>query len=145
MAAAVFEITMSVPKDLLWKVITDVNAYPQFVKEVVTARKENETSQSFDGFFELELLKRFSYRLVFTRQGHEELHWKLAESDFFKKNEGFWKLEAEGDHTKATYSLDVDFGFLVPSWVTKKLTQNQLPEMVKSFEKRCLALLAERK
>jgi len=36
--------------------------------------------------------------------------------------------------TAVHYELDVEFGFLVPAWISRKLTEVQLPKMFESFE-----------
>jgi hypothetical protein len=38
--------------------------------------------------------------------------------------------------TWVKYELEVGFGFLVPGWITKKLTESNLPQMFDKFETR---------
>lgn len=132
------EREMACSRDALLKVITDVEAYPEFITEVVSAKKlKGGTDKKFQVKFELEIVKRFEYVLEFNVTGKETVSWHLVESNFFKKNEGKWVLKELGPNkTAATYELDIALGFMVPGWVTKKLTETNLPKMFESFEKR---------
>ena len=131
------EKEMAVSVGDLWKVITDFERYPDFVEEVVLAKPLKSAGQKQVVQFEIEVVKRFQYTLEFSQVEGKELSWRLVESNFFKKNDGRWLLrDLGGDKTHATYEVDLGFGFLVPGWVTKKLTEVNLPKMLDAFEKR---------
>jgi ribosome-associated toxin RatA of RatAB toxin-antitoxin module len=135
------ERKMQVSKDKLFEAITDFKSYAEFVPEVVSVKVHPGASETgAQVTFELEVVKRFQYTLEFSMKGHEEVHWKLVESNFFKANEGSWILSANGDATDVKYELDVAFGFLVPGWITKKLTETSLPKMLDNFEERAKKL-----
>ncbi len=141
MAATYRDRRMHVPIEKLYQAITDFESYPQFVSEVVGVKllsKEGSTKPKVE--FELEVVKRFQYTLEFSLEKPTKVSWKLVESNFFKKNDGAWVLTADGNETNARYELDVAFGFMVPSWVSKKLTEVNLPKMMENFEKRALSL-----
>lgn len=136
-AKVVKEREMNVSVAALWKVITDYERYPDFVEEVVVAKKLPKSGEKQVVQFELEVVKRFSYTLEFTEVEHKELSWRLTESNFFKKNDGRWILkDLGGDRLHATYEVDLNFGFMVPGWVTRKLTEVSLPKMLEAFETR---------
>lgn len=137
-AKVVKEKEMDVAVASLWKVITDFERYPDFVEEVVLAKPLPKAAGKGEVVqFELEVVKRFQYTLEFNLVEHKELSWKLVESNFFKKNDGRWLLkDLGGNRTHATYEVDVNFGFMVPGWVTRKLTEVSLPKMLDAFEKR---------
>jgi coenzyme Q-binding protein COQ10 len=136
------EKEMSVSVGDLWKVITDFERYPDFVEEVVAAKRQPKGKGPGEVVqFEIEVVKRFQYTLEFAQVEHKELTWRLVESNFFKKNDGRWLLkDLGGGKTHATYEVDVGFGFLVPGWVTKKLTEVNLPKMLDAFERRAKEL-----
>ena len=138
MPAVVREKVMEVPKSALFKVITDFEKYPEFVDEVVSVEiLPGATPTKKQVKFELEVIKRFDYVLEFDIKGQEEVAWRLVSSNIFKKNEGKWVLKEEGaGKTGVTYSLDIGLGFLVPGWVSKKLTETNLPKMLDGFESR---------
>lgn len=133
---------MDVPAVSLFKAITDFESYPKFLPEVVAAKLGDVPSANRQRvLFELEIVKRFQYTLEFEITGQETIAWKLVESNFFKNNEGLWRLKPrDGKHTEVHYELDVGFGFLVPGWISKKLTEVNLPKMFDSFEARARAL-----
>jgi len=138
MAEVVRDKMMQVPADALFKAITEFEKYPQFLKEVTGAKivKQPATNKAWVQF-EIEVVKKFVYILEFTFKGKEEIHWKLIESDFFKKNEGKWVLtETNKQQTQVHYELDVAVVFMVPSWIAKKLTEVNLPKMFEGFEAR---------
>lgn len=138
MGQVIREKLMAVPVDALFKSITDFERYPDFLNEVVSAKvvKKPSSNQVWVQF-EIEVVKKFVYILEFTLKGKEEIAWKLIESDFFKKNEGRWVLTPKGNsETQVQYELEVGVVFLVPSWISKKLTEVNLPKMFDSFESR---------
>jgi coenzyme Q-binding protein COQ10 len=137
MAAVERELVMNVGSDALFNVITDFPKYSEFVDEVVSVEILESTETRKKVKFELEVIKRFDYVLEFQITPKSEVSWKLVSSNFFKKNEGRWKLKPSGsDKTEVKYSLDVAVSFLVPGWVTKKLTETNLPKMFAGFEGR---------
>lgn len=142
MAEVLREKSMSVPSEALFSAITDFEKYPEFLGEVVGAKIiKKPNPQTIWVQFEIEVVKKFVYVLEFTLKGKEEVHWRLKESDFFKKNEGKWVLkEKSPKETQVIYELDVAVVFLVPSWIAKKLTEVNLPKMFDSFEARAKEL-----
>lgn len=141
MAEVKREMTMAVSQKALFQAITDFERYPDFVDEVVSV-SILESKESFRKVkFELEVIKRFDYVLEFTLQGQDRVEWRLVSSNFFKKNEGRWILKSvDTGHTHVDYALDIGFGFLVPGWVSKKLTETNLPKMLKGFETRAMKI-----
>ncbi len=129
---------MGVSKEALYQVITDFKSYPEFVTEVVSVEVQpGATKQTATVKFELEIVKRFQYTLSFKFKENEEVYWELVESNFFKTNTGRWLLKDAGaGNTDATYELDVAVGFLIPGWISKKLTETSLPRMMEGFEER---------
>mgnify|MGYP000650324829 CR=1 FL=1 len=137
MANVVREKEMNVPIGQLYKAITEVENYPKFLSEVVSAKKVSGTPEKFQVRFEIEVVKRFQYTLEFQSNGKDTITWKLVDSDFFKKNQGSWNLKSSSEKKTAVhYELDVDFGFLVPGFISKKLTEVSLPKMLDAFESR---------
>ena len=137
---------MDVPVEALARAITDFESYPKFLPEVVAAERVKGTPDTTPRVvFELEIVKRFRYTLEFAVNGQKEISWRLVDSDFFKTNQGRWVLKPEGDgKTHVTYDVEVNFGFLVPGWITKKLTEVNLPKMFDSFEGHARTLAAGR-
>lgn len=140
MAKVAREKTMNVSVGALLRVITDFASYPTFLSEVAAVDIENDDKSRPRVTFELEIIKRFQYTLEFDVQ-EREVCWRLVKSNFFRQNQGRWVLTPmDNNHTVVIYELDVDFGFLVPKWVSKKLTEINLPKMLESFETRAKGL-----
>ncbi len=54
-----------------------------------------------------------------------------------RQNQGSWLLEAQGDgRTRATYSIEMTFGPLVPRAVVNALVETSLPKMLSAFKTR---------
>jgi len=140
MPKVVKEKKMSVSADSLRETILNFENYPKFLPEVVSAEVASKKGKKILVNFELELIKRFKYQLEFDISDPNYISWKLVESDFFKTNEGAWKLTSPGkNETVASYEVDVSFGFMVPSWISKKLTEVNLPRLLESFETQTLS------
>lgn len=140
MAKVIKEKEMNVNAADLMAVIQDYENYPEFLPEVVGAEivtkgKKKNTEVQFD----LNLIKQFQYKLSFDEKSDTEVSWTLVDSDFFKANEGRWVLTPKNENTTlARYELEVGFGFLVPGFITKTLTETNLPGLLDRFEKRTL-------
>lgn len=137
MAKVFREKEMDVPIGALRSVISDFESYPKFLTEVKAARiLGGDLKSKMHVSFELEIIKRFQYELEFSFNGGD-ISWVLTGSNFFKTNTGKWNLtEKSPSTTHVLYELDVSFGFLVPGWISSKLTETSLPKMLDSFEKR---------
>ena len=146
MAKVTREKEMNVPVRYLARAITEFEAYPKFLPEVVSvSRVPGGTAERQKVVFELEVVKRFSYTLEFWIQGHEEISWHLDGSNFFKVNEGKWRLRAvDENRTYVNYEVEVGFGFFVPGWITRKLTEVNLPKMMDSFEGRAKTVMKDK-
>ena len=138
MAAVVRNKQMAVSRGALFQVITDFEKYPEFLPEVVGVQRESGGSSTSPLVtFELEIVKRFRYTLEFAILGQGEVKWQLRSSDFFKTNQGKWVLrEIDSSTTDVQYEIEVEFGFLVPGWISRKLTEVSLPKMLDAFEER---------
>lgn len=138
MAKIVAERLMPISVKKLWNVILAFEDYPNFLKEVISTKVEKK-GKLFLVEFEIELLKRFKYTLEFSTTPFTEITWKLVEGELFKTNSGKWVLkEKTKNQTLAIYETEVTFGFFVPNWVIKKLTEVNLPAMLEAFERRAL-------
>ena len=144
MAAVVRDKTMKVSQQALFAAITDFEHYPKFLPEVVSSKAQATKSLGVVRVtFEIEVVKRFEYVLEFKIEGADLVSWKLVESNFFKTNQGKWQLKSvAAKATEVHYELEVAFGFMVPGFVTKKLTEINLPKMFESFETRAKSLEA---
>lgn len=126
--------TVSASSKDFYSVITDYENYPQFVSEIKSA--EIVSKKPKQAQFTLELVKTFQYKLEFKEKLPTEVSWRLLDSNLFKKNTGRWKLKEKNGILEVTYSLDVEFGFLVPSLIVNSMVKKDLPKMIERFENR---------
>ena len=142
MARAEAKEIINVPVEKFYQVITDYEKYPEFIKEMT----DIEVLEEEDGVkvveFRVNLMKSVKYSLRLEESNPpSEVKWTLVESDFFKKNDGGWKLEKiDDDTTEATYFIDCDFKMLVPSMIVSSVVRAQLPKMLHSFKERAESL-----
>lgn len=143
MASATISEIINAPIEAVFGVITDYESYPEFLSETKDARIIESEGGSKLVEFEIDLIKRITYRLKIDETPTREVRWSLESGDIFKKNSGAWDLETSGENTKVTYFVDVEFKLLVPKMITKKLVGANLPSMIKSFKKRAEALVSK--
>ncbi len=142
MAEATRTEVLDVSLDALWDVITDYPNYPKFVEGLkdlkILEKKPNEVVAEY----QLEMMgKKIRYVCRHKEKPKKSLEWTMVEGEFFKSNDGSWKLKAVGDkQVEATYSLSVGFPLLVPKTIVNALVSTQLPSMMKAFEDRAKKL-----
>lgn len=140
MPGANTEILIDVPPKLIYDVVLDFENYPEFLPDVKKAVVEKK-GKSIVASFEISVIKRIHYTLVFTTVPAKKIAWNFVKGDLFKDNRGQWEFkEVKKGQTHATYRVEVDFGFLVPSMITNKLVGSNLPTMMKRFKDRAESL-----
>ncbi len=149
MANASKTVEMVVSFEKLWNVITDYEKYPNFVEGVksvkilspkllhdVKATEYKDPSKRIE--YNVSLLgKEIRYILDHIEDKKTgQMSWSLIESNFFKSNEGSWKLSKLAENKlEVTYSLSLDFNIYVPGLVLNQLVKSSLPKMISGFEK----------
>lgn len=133
-------LTKEVPasQEDFYHVITDYERYPEFIPEIKKAVIVSKKPQRVE--FTLDLIKTFHYILEFKEDPPSGLSWKLVKSDLFKKNSGGWKLKKKNGLLFVTYFLNVEFGFLAPSFIVNQMVKKDLPKMVEKFSERVSSL-----
>lgn len=136
MAGATRSIVINAPVEKIWKVITDYERYPDFLSEVKKIRTSNRKGNEIDVQYEAEVVKTIKYTLHFKEHPPNKLTWSFIEGEFMKDNRGGWTLEdLGGGQTRATYTIDVAVGSLVPKSVVNALVETQLPKVLEAFKK----------
>ncbi len=135
------EIVFDAPIDVAHSVISDFKNYPKFLKDITSVKVLKSTKTSAEVSFSLNLIKKIEYTLSLTLKSPTTVSWKLKSSDSLKKNSGSWKLKKlDANTTEATYTLDVEFGLLVPGFISKMLVGSSLPATLQAFKKRIESL-----
>ena len=143
MAQAEQEKTYDVDASKFFQAVTQLEKYPEFVDGMKKVVVEKGANGETIGHYELSMMsKDMSYSLKIKEDAAAgTLDWTLLKSDFFKVNNGAWKIESLGaGKCKVTYSLDVEFNFSVPGFILKSLVKGTLPTMMKNFYDRAKEL-----
>ncbi len=142
MAQAEISRTINAPKDVVYKVITDYENYPQFVSSCQEAKVLSSEPGKKRVAYRVDLFKDVRYTVDQREdQAAGVVSWTLVDSNIFKQNAGRWELKAlDAERTEARYMLELEFKIPVPGFVLKKLVQGSLPAMVKDFLDRAESL-----
>lgn len=136
MAEAVRSIVINAPLEKVFKVITDYDKYGEFLKEVKRVTTSKRKGNEVDVHYEVDVIKTIKYTVHMKETAPNKVEWSFVDGEFMKDNKGSWLLEDQGGKTKATYSIEMKLGPLVPGTIVKALTENQLPKMLESFKTR---------
>ncbi len=140
MAQAEFREVLLVDEQKLLRVISQYEAYPEFVDGCRSVRVLSQSSSDLLRVqYEVTVM---SQEITYTLDHKHDLksgrvEWSLVESNFFKKNIGRWEVKSAGaGKSDVSYSIEVEFKVPVPSFILNRLVKGSLAGMVKSFEKR---------
>lgn len=124
--------------DQFWKIIADYSRYPEYLSDVKSVEvKSVDTSGTVKQLeYKVHVIKTITYLLEHKENAPLEMHWKFVKGDMIKKMTGSWILKDEAGKTRATYSVDVDFGMFVPGAVVKTLQDVNLKNMMAAYHKR---------
>jgi ribosome-associated toxin RatA of RatAB toxin-antitoxin module len=137
MPGATRSIVIDVPMDKLFAVIADYQSYPKFLPEVKSIRTSKRQGSEVDVQYEIEVLKKIRYTLRLREEPPNLISWTFVEGELMRDNRGRWLLEPAGEgKTKATYSIDMKLGPLVPKSIVNVLVDSSLPKMLEAFKKR---------
>ncbi len=136
MPGASRSILIDAPIETVFGIITDYEKYPEFLSEVkairVSERREGEAVVQY----EVSVLKTIRYTLKLKEEKPRRISWSLVEGELMRENHGSWLLEPQGKQTRATYSIEMTLGPLVPKAMVNALVDSSLPKMLESFKKR---------
>ncbi len=122
--------------DQFFRIISDYEKYPEFLKEVTKTRILQSNGNKKLVEFEVSVIKSFKYNLWLTESAPIDISWELESGDMFKTSVGSWKLQDEAGKCRATYFLDASFNLFVPGPIAKALVSVNLPAMMSSYHKR---------
>ena len=65
------------------------------------------------------------------------IRWTFVKGELMRDNHGSWTLEPTPDgKTRATYTIEVGVGPLVPRSIVNMLVDQSLPKLLEAFKKR---------
>jgi ribosome-associated toxin RatA of RatAB toxin-antitoxin module len=138
MPEAIRSVEVDVPPEFFFTVVTDFERYPEFVTTMKGVRVLRRGTDDLDVEFQLELIKSIRYTLRLKTAPPSRVEWTLLQGDLMKENTGGWTLTPGGRDgtTRATYRVNLALKGLVPRYITNKLVEVQLPEMLEQFKRR---------
>jgi ribosome-associated toxin RatA of RatAB toxin-antitoxin module len=141
MAGASREIVVDAAPETVFGVVTDYEAYPQFIDEIVEAEILSRSARGVDCRFLAEIAKkRFQYTLRLEHTPFERTRWELIEGDF-KQNSGGWDFRSleGGRSTHVRYTVEIDLGMFIPKFVVNTLVGANMPKMLAAVKARAEA------
>lgn len=141
MPGATRSIVIDAPMEKVFDVISSYEKYGEYLPEVKGVRTANRKGNTVDVHYEVDVIKRIKYAIRMTEERPTKLSWTFIEGEWMKDNKGSWVLEPAGEgKTKATYTLEMSFGPLVPKTVVNGLAETSLPKMLEATKKRVESL-----
>jgi ribosome-associated toxin RatA of RatAB toxin-antitoxin module len=139
MARASQSIEIDVRPEAFFRVLQDYARYPEFIPEVKAVKVGAREGAAVEVTYFLDVkLKMYEFTLRHVDHPHQRIDWHLVRGgDFIRKNEGAWTLkETRSGGTRATYSIEIDFGPLIPRTFEKALAERGLPNLLANFKAR---------
>jgi len=137
MPGASRSIVINAPPEKVFDVVVAYEKYPEFMKEVKEVKTSNRKGNQVDVQYKVDLMKSIKYSLRMTEERPSKVSWTFIEGEFMKDNKGSWLLEPAGaGQTKATYSIEMALGPLIPKSIVNAMVDNQLPKMLEDMKRR---------
>jgi coenzyme Q-binding protein COQ10 len=141
MPGASRSIVINAPPEKVFDVVSAYEKYPEFINEVKEVKLSNRKGNQVDVQYKVDLMKTIRYSIRMTEERPSKVAWTFIEGEFMKDNKGSWVLEPQGEgQTKATYSVEMALGPLVPKTIVNALVDSSLPKMLESVKRRVESL-----
>lgn len=128
-------VEIDVPAEDFYRIITDFEAYPRFLRSVLSSNMLQREGEVYDVEFTVRVIKKIDYTLRLEGKPYESVTWHLSKPGLFKTNDGGWRLEWLSDtKIRAYYRLSVSMAAFVPKAITNRLVAYTLPEMLQQFK-----------
>jgi ribosome-associated toxin RatA of RatAB toxin-antitoxin module len=142
MAVVTKQMVIDAPVERFYEIVVGYEKYPEFVPGIRRCRvKQTDGEKQVE--YELDLgIRRIKYVLRHEEQRPRKVSWSLVSGDMMKVSNGSWELAADGEKTRATYSVEIQISRppLVPQAlvdrVSDELTRIQLPKTLDAFKAR---------
>jgi coenzyme Q-binding protein COQ10 len=137
MAGATRSIVINAPVEKVFDIITQYEKYGQFLSEVKEVRTSGRQGNEVNVHYKVDVVKTIKYTIRVKEERPTRMSWTFVEGEFMKDNKGHWLLEPAGEgKTKATYTVEMALGALVPKSVVNALVETSLPKMLEAFKRR---------
>lgn len=140
MAGATKTILINAPVEKVFDVIIQYEKYGEFLSEVKEVRTSNRQGNEVNVHYKVDVMKTIKYTIRVKEERPTRMSWSFVEGEFMKDNKGSWVLEPAGEgKTKATYTVEMALGALVPKTIVNALVETSLPKMLEAFKRRAEA------
>jgi coenzyme Q-binding protein COQ10 len=137
MAGATRSIIINAPVEKVFDVIIQYEKYGEFLSEVKEVRTSGRQGNEVNVHYKVDVVKTIKYTIRVKEERPTRMSWSFVEGEFMKDNKGHWLLEPAGEgKTKATYTVEMALGALVPKSVVNALVETSLPKMLDAFKRR---------
>lgn len=137
MPGATRTIVINAPVEKVFDVITQYERYPEFLPEVKEIRASNRQGNTVELHYKVDVVKTVRYSIRVTEERPRRMSWSFIQGEVMKDNKGSWVLEPEGEgKTRATYTVEMALGALVPKSIVNALVDSSLPKMLDAFKRR---------
>ena len=137
MPGASRSIVVNTSRERLFAVIGDYERYADFLPEVNWVKVVRREGDTVDVQYEVNVIKKIHYTLRMKEEKPARVTWTFVEGEIMKDNRGQWVLEdLGGGKTKATYTIEMAVGPLVPKAIINALVETSLPKMLEAFRQR---------
>lgn len=136
MASATTSATFNCTAEEFFKLISDYEKYPEFLTEVKDVKITKSSGSTKEMEYSVSLIKSFKYKLKVEEKASTEIKFHFISGDVFKNMKGFWKIKPKGEKCEVEYSVEANFGLLVPDAIAKPLVSANLPMMIENIKKR---------
>jgi coenzyme Q-binding protein COQ10 len=136
-AGATKTIVINAPVEKVFDTIIQYDKYREFLPEVKEVRTSNRQGNEVNVHYKVDVVKTINYTIRVKEERPTRMSWSFVEGEFMKDNKGSWVLEPAGEgKTKATYTVEMALGALVPKTIVNALVETSLPKMLEAFKRR---------
>lgn len=135
------EITMGAAPEVVWRVITDFEDYPNWAEGMERAEvlERDEQGRPTRARFEVDAkVFQVTYTLAYTHDD-EALTWTLVEGDKLTQLDGEYRVTPEGEGCRVRYTLEADFDMPLPAFLKKRGAKRILDTGLKELKQQAEA------
>lgn len=134
-------IEINANKDRIVDVVTDIDAYPEWMsafKKAVILERDSENRPAKAEFEVDAMIKTIHYVLAYTYSA-DRISWSMVEGDV-KEIKGSYTLDPQEGTTEVTYAYEIDAGFPVPGFLRKQGVKMMVSGALNDLKKRAESL-----
>ena len=144
MSQAIRTVEIAVSPEQFYDVLIDFERYSDYLGDIGLVENrvihQSETAAEVESTVK-KMGAKVQYTLSYKLSRPNKLEWSFVKGNMMKDNRGSWELEqTDSGHTRATYTIEVSFGWMVPKTIVSVLTEKELPGMLDSFRTRAETL-----